>query len=94
MEQVEIILDKQQNQISLLGVAIIVENAAYLANKQGLSVTDATINALKTANSVLHGAHPSSSCTSVMPWRISNLRNQKDFGSLTKLKDGSPSVIS
>ncbi|XP_027333115.1 glycerophosphodiester phosphodiesterase GDPDL3-like [Abrus precatorius] len=39
-------LSLTKNQTSLSGVVIIVENAGYLARKQGLSVTDAVIGAL------------------------------------------------
>ncbi|KAL2972876.1 hypothetical protein AAZX31_14G017100 [Glycine max] len=42
-------LSLTKNQTSLSGVAIIVENAAYLADKQGLSVIDAVIGALSKA---------------------------------------------
>lgn len=42
-------LSLSKNQTSLSGVLIIVENAAYLAEKLGLSVTDAVIDALSKA---------------------------------------------
>ncbi|ESW14361.1 hypothetical protein PHAVU_008G274300 [Phaseolus vulgaris] len=42
-------LSLTKNQTSLSGISIIVENAAYLAEKQGLSVIDAVINALSNA---------------------------------------------
>ncbi|KAJ1392516.1 PLC-like phosphodiesterase, TIM beta/alpha-barrel domain superfamily [Sesbania bispinosa] len=42
-------LSLTKNQTSLSGVMIIVENAAYLAERQGLSVTDAVIDALSKA---------------------------------------------
>lgn len=42
-------LSLTKNQTSLSGVLIIVENAAYLAEKQGLSVTNVVIEALRKA---------------------------------------------
>ncbi|ESW14360.1 hypothetical protein PHAVU_008G274200 [Phaseolus vulgaris] len=42
-------LSLTKNQTSLSGISISVENAAYLAEKQGLSVIDAVINALSSA---------------------------------------------
>ncbi|KAK7276906.1 hypothetical protein RIF29_18054 [Crotalaria pallida] len=42
-------LSLAKNQTSLTGVVIIIENAAYLADKQGLGVTDSVIDALSKA---------------------------------------------
>ncbi|KAK7299978.1 hypothetical protein RJT34_10809 [Clitoria ternatea] len=42
-------LSLTKNQTSLSGVMIVVENAAYLAQKQGLGVTDSVIDALSKA---------------------------------------------
>ncbi|CAL0317448.1 unnamed protein product [Lupinus luteus] len=42
-------LSLTKNQTSLSGIVIIIENAAYLADKQGLGVTDSVIDALSKA---------------------------------------------
>ncbi|KAL5101237.1 hypothetical protein RYX36_005564 [Vicia faba] len=42
-------LSMTKNETTLSGILITVENAAYLAEKQGLSVTDAIIDALRSA---------------------------------------------
>ncbi|CAK8538879.1 unnamed protein product [Lathyrus sativus] len=42
-------LSMTKNETTLSGILITVENAAYLAEKQGLSVTDAVIDALRSA---------------------------------------------